>query len=104
MLRKLIESFTTLTGSVRGDAKLLSGRIARRCAVAFELCGHERFDRMRAQALITREVVEDTGRCTDNQARVILKMLIEMEKEMAQLQQSLGIRDKIGDILEGRET
>lgn len=95
MFRKLIESITTLSGSARGDAKNLAGRIAKRCATAFELSGDDVFRTMGSQALAAREVVEDMQRCTDEQARVTLKALISIEKEVVQLAIARGLRGKV---------
>jgi hypothetical protein len=92
MLGKFLDIFRTISGSARDDAVLLAGRIARRCDDAFQRCRDEGFRELGGEVLLVRRVLEDSAACSDEQARVILKTLIELEKRELQLEVDRGLR------------
>ena len=99
MLRRIIESITTISGSSRLDAKFLGGRIARRCEAAYELCGDDGFLKIGALALSMRFRVEDEQNCKPSECRLILDALIKLEKDAVLLEIAHDLRNRVSELL-----
>jgi hypothetical protein len=101
MLKRLFQAFTTLSGSHRTDARYEGGRIARRCAIGFELSGDQAFRKLGRQAFLTREAVQDTKAVQDDQLPTTIEMLKAMAKELEQLESYHSLKERISEVYRG---
>jgi hypothetical protein len=98
MLRRLIESFTTQTGSLRGDAKLLAGVLSRRAMIALELGGDEAFSSIHneASSMLDR-VVEES--CKQAECKLIFDSLIQLQKDAVLLETKQNLRNPVSEVM-----
>ena len=95
MLKKLLEAFTSVSGSHRTDARYEAGRIARRCTIGLELSGDEIFRILGTRALLIYQAADDPKAMKDDQLASTIELLKGMASELAQLEASRGLRKRI---------
>lgn len=102
MFRKVLEAFTSVSGSRRTDARYEASRIARRCTIAFELSGDEAFRTLGRRALLTHQAVDDPGAAADNQLSATIALLKEMAAELDGLENARGLRQRVSAAIRAR--
>jgi hypothetical protein len=98
MFRRITESFTTRTGSLSGDAKLLAGVLSRRATIALELGGDENFSDIRDEARSMLNRVGD-GDCKRAECKLIFDNLIQLQKKAILLEIKQNLRNVISEVM-----
>jgi len=95
MFKRFFESFTTITGSWRGDALGGTGVIVKRAVIAYRITGDQSYPALGEIVLAFREQLADQQQTPDGAVQEVLDIVLGFGEQIKRVDDKHGIADRI---------